>query len=761
MKKVHSFPKDLCERYTPKKVIGEGAWSTVWLAELKEPTSFTQREPASSQRKPASSQTELARKEVAIKVLRNLGTGQNVEKQRFELECELAGAAIHPALVKIIEGKEDKGHRYLVTEYIRGQTLKSILARKRPQPIKQTLIWALELANCLAALHQRSIVHRDVKPANIMIDDGKRLRLLDLGLARQLDEVGPTKTGVIVGTPDFIAPEICRGEKAAPAVDVFALGLVILNCLSKKNPLSAEASLQEILFNRATGKEKFSFPLNIPQSIVTLLKGFLENDPTLRTPDCFIASKVLNQVLENYDEGNTHQEANEKTRLLKDLPLDGTKKTQEISANKDENAFFYHKRSKRTWFALAVFALFLCVLGYRETMGNSTIGRSMKAANFNARYSHREKINENNEIRKQQRLDKFTVELKSFIKDKNKRRATGHPVVSAAKGIDNIHLYQKIAYGLAHLNLPLSVKEVPNEKALKFAADRFVPILDLVFRLPRPQNHLEHRAAAEMVWDLVHYSARIRLHSENNLKLYAKKQTTSFSEAKNMTNALQRFAVGMDKRTDKVTHLRALIELKQLCKEFSDERLLVGAFELVLLRLETESHKAADAEKRLQSLYAEQNNKEKWPFLSLEYTDNFLSSAKKHQRYWQGKWTEMDRLFKAEKIPSVPWTKAGERPPLEWRIWRADNIMHLRTYASPKVPVSRNKAGLVRAEELFDSIKHIGSAADRYFRDETLYLFEAYADEETANRWRKKYPKTIKRYVRIYRPWPKPRQHKQ
>ncbi len=176
---------------------------------------------------------------VAVKLLTSRGDDAET---RFAREAELLSELAHPHIVRYIAHGVDAGDPYLVMEWIEGQTLADRMDHQG-LTVQECMDVVRLLGEALYALHSRKRVHRDIKPANVILRDGKveQLTLLDFGVARKTDEIGPTRTGIMVGSSGYMAPEQARGQKDVDArVDVFALGCVLYECLTGVNPFEGQ-----------------------------------------------------------------------------------------------------------------------------------------------------------------------------------------------------------------------------------------------------------------------------------------------------------------------------------------------------------------------------------------------------------------------------------------------------------------------------------------------------------------------------------------
>ncbi|HET9656128.1 MAG TPA: serine/threonine-protein kinase, partial [Kineosporiaceae bacterium] len=169
-------------------------------------------------------------RQVAVKVF--TAPGSAGEERRAEREAVVLARLHHPGLVGVLDCGSDRGNRFVVLEFVDGRPLDSVVDGEA-LPEAEAVRIAAGVADTLAYVHARGIVHRDVKPANILIDRSGRPKLGDFGVARAYGgSEALTATGCIVGTPRYMAPEQVRGEPLTGAVDVYALGLVLLECLT-------------------------------------------------------------------------------------------------------------------------------------------------------------------------------------------------------------------------------------------------------------------------------------------------------------------------------------------------------------------------------------------------------------------------------------------------------------------------------------------------------------------------------------------------
>jgi serine/threonine protein kinase len=181
---------------------------------------------------------------VAIKVLAAALAGNATARLRFKREAQAAAAVCHPHVVAVHGVHEVDGLPYLVMQYVAGESLQDRLDRTGPLEVTEVVRIGLQTAWGLAAAHAQGLIHRDVKPANILLEGGvSRVKITDFGLARTADDVGLTRDGVVAGTPEYMAPEQARGEQVDPRADLFSLGSVLYACCTGEPPFRGSTAL--------------------------------------------------------------------------------------------------------------------------------------------------------------------------------------------------------------------------------------------------------------------------------------------------------------------------------------------------------------------------------------------------------------------------------------------------------------------------------------------------------------------------------------
>ena len=230
---------------------------------------------------------------IALKVLRRELAGDETFRRRFVHEARAAGAVRHKHLVPIVEAGEIDGRPYLAVAFVSGRTLEDHLSGG-PLSIRDVVHVIAHVAAGLDALHAAEIVHRDVKPSNVMIDTEGSALLTDFGLAKGRAYTVLTKPGMVMGTLDYLAPEMLRGSDATPASDLYALGCLAFECVAGSPPFGdrtmfdlATAHLNDAPRDPAEGRD------DSPPGVSWAIQQALSKDPAGRPPTAMAFSTML------------------------------------------------------------------------------------------------------------------------------------------------------------------------------------------------------------------------------------------------------------------------------------------------------------------------------------------------------------------------------------------------------------------------------------------------------------------------------------
>jgi eukaryotic-like serine/threonine-protein kinase len=208
----------LSDRYEVEELVGTGGMSSVFRAHDR-----------------------LLDRKVALKVLHPQYSEDEEYVERFRREARAVAALSHPNIVTVIDRGEHEGRQFIVFEYIDGENLKGLIQRRGPAPVTTALELAMQIARGLSFAHQQGLVHRDVKPQNVLLNGDGQAKVTDFGIARSLDvQHGMTQTGTVLGTSDYIAPEQAQGQRVDEHTDVYSLGVVLYEMLTTEVPFPGE-----------------------------------------------------------------------------------------------------------------------------------------------------------------------------------------------------------------------------------------------------------------------------------------------------------------------------------------------------------------------------------------------------------------------------------------------------------------------------------------------------------------------------------------
>ncbi|HEX5616126.1 MAG TPA: serine/threonine-protein kinase [Acidimicrobiia bacterium] len=234
-------------------------------------------------------------REVAVKLLRTELRHDPDAHDRFLAEARAAAALAHPNVVAVHDAGEDDGDAYLVMERLSGRTLADDLARGPLAPERACDI-VLDVLAGLEAAHKAGIVHRDVKPGNVMWTDDGRVKVGDFGIATS-SASEMTRTGEVIGTPAYLAPERIEGERATPRSDLFAVGVLLYHCLAGTTPFPGDTPIA-VAFAISQGRVRALHDLapDLPMSLVAVVERAMAHDPQDRYPSADAMATALAHV---------------------------------------------------------------------------------------------------------------------------------------------------------------------------------------------------------------------------------------------------------------------------------------------------------------------------------------------------------------------------------------------------------------------------------------------------------------------------------
>jgi serine/threonine protein kinase len=256
-------PSGMLGRFELRRQLGQGAQSTVWLA-------FDPR----------------MEREVAIKVLRPTAGADELAVKQWLQEARSVGRVKHPSIVPVFEADIHEQYPYLVFEYVAGDTLAQLLARRGALPAREAAALMMDVLDAVAVAHTEGVVHRDIKPSNVLVDGTGRARVMDFGIAARVRNRADNAAVAVGGTVGYMSPEALAGAPPVPSMDLFACGLVLAELLMGK-PLVEESDSNRALYR--TAHEQLVLPQglgpDVDDGLRSLVNRALARDPQQRFGD--------------------------------------------------------------------------------------------------------------------------------------------------------------------------------------------------------------------------------------------------------------------------------------------------------------------------------------------------------------------------------------------------------------------------------------------------------------------------------------------
>lgn len=261
-------------RYVLRSLIAVGGMGEVWRAE----------------------DSELARP-VAVKVLKEHAAANETFLKRFHNEARNAAGLSHRNIAKVLDYGDQEGIAYLVMELVEGEPLSATLERDRTLPEPRLVHILLETAAGLQAAHDAGVMHRDIKPGNLIVTADDTVKITDFGVSRSMDQTTLTQTGMVMGTAQYLAPELALGKPATPASDVYALGIIAYEALVGKRPFTAASAVDIAIAH--VNEPVPPLPSRISPDLVRLVENVLEKNPRKRPRSADALAERLRHVTLN------------------------------------------------------------------------------------------------------------------------------------------------------------------------------------------------------------------------------------------------------------------------------------------------------------------------------------------------------------------------------------------------------------------------------------------------------------------------------
>ncbi|MHA7262988.1 protein kinase domain-containing protein [Arthrobacter sp. TMN-37] len=231
---------------------------------------------------------------VAIKILKEEYSGDPAFLNRFRAEARHTALLNHEGIANVFDYGEEGGSAYLVMELVPGQPLSAVIEREGVLSPDRTLSIVGQTATALAVAHRQGLVHRDVKPGNILVLPDGRVKITDFGIARLADQVPLTATGQVMGTAQYLAPEQATGQQATGSSDIYALGVIGYELLAGRRPFSGESQIAIALAQ--VNDAPPPLPEHIPHPVRALIASMLAKDPADRPADAEALSRAVDAI---------------------------------------------------------------------------------------------------------------------------------------------------------------------------------------------------------------------------------------------------------------------------------------------------------------------------------------------------------------------------------------------------------------------------------------------------------------------------------
>lgn len=227
---------------------------------------------------------------VAIKILKDEYMGDPGFLERFRAEARHAALVNHEGIANVFDYGEENGSAFLVMELVPGEALSAVLERERVLPTDKVLDIVAQTASALYAAHQAGLVHRDIKPGNLLITPDGRVKITDFGIARIADQVPLTATGQVMGTVQYLSPEQASGHPASPSTDIYSLGIVAYEALAGRRPFTGES--QVAIAMAQINEAPPPLPVTIPEPVRDLVYSSIAKKPADRPASALLLARA-------------------------------------------------------------------------------------------------------------------------------------------------------------------------------------------------------------------------------------------------------------------------------------------------------------------------------------------------------------------------------------------------------------------------------------------------------------------------------------
>ncbi|MDE0572089.1 serine/threonine protein kinase [Demequina sp. B12] len=217
---------------------------------------------------------------VAVKVLKPDAASNDTFLKRFRNEARNAAGLVHDNIAQVFDYGDQDRTAYLVMELVEGEPLSTVIEREKTLPERRIGTLLAQTARGLQVAHDAGIMHRDVKPGNLIVREGDRVKITDFGVSRSHDQTTLTQTGMVMGTAQYLAPEMALGKPATPASDLYALGIIAYECVVGKRPFTAATAVDIAIAH--VNEDVPPLPDTVSPAMAELIMDLLEKNPRKR-----------------------------------------------------------------------------------------------------------------------------------------------------------------------------------------------------------------------------------------------------------------------------------------------------------------------------------------------------------------------------------------------------------------------------------------------------------------------------------------------
>ena len=313
---------------------------------------------------------------VAIKVLKEEYTTDNEFIRRFNVEAQSAAGLTHPNIVSVYDVGNEDGIYYIVMELVQGKTLKQIIVEDGTLPWKWATNVAIQIASALEAAHKNNIVHRDIKPHNIIITEDGVAKVTDFGIAKAVSNSTITAFGSTIGSVHYFSPEHARGGHTDAKSDLYSLGVVMYEMLTGRVPFDADTPVSIALKHM---QEKMVEPIklnpSIPLAINQIIVKAMQKEPEVRYQSATEMLKDLNMALKN-PEGKFIEDTVYHTQKVKTITKEDEEKAKKENEKESGLKKYFKKHPRQKILIISVIALLIFILAFvltKTVIDNNTV----------------------------------------------------------------------------------------------------------------------------------------------------------------------------------------------------------------------------------------------------------------------------------------------------------------------------------------------------------------------------------------------------